>query len=297
MYANPGGVGSQDLEYDCGTDTCHDALSSCTITMSASNSTPAPGGDVTVWVNISGGQVSGDILGVMIVSATTPTGSLPSDAGWTILYDPSGVDQFNYYEISSYSVSASLEWQLTAPSTLGVYTLFARVMHGGDGIFSVDYSQGLIVTVTDYSGEGGVTPTDSVPTLLITSPSNSATVKGNLTIIANVIAPTDDPIASATLTIDEVLVGQLTAAPWEWVVDTTNMTEGGHRLKVTVVDSTGDTVSKEIAVFVDNESEMISMLEWMVTMGAGAVIIACVCGIMIVLALLIRKKVVERRSR
>ena len=102
---------------------------------------------------------------------------------------------------------------------------------------------------------------------------------------------------SATLKIDGSVVSELTAAPFTWVVDTTNMTEGGHVILVTVEDSTGDVVSKEVAVFVDNESEMISMLEWMVTMGAGAVLIICVVGIMVVVALFIRKRVVDRRSR
>lgn len=297
MDAYNGGYGSADLDYDCGVDSCHDKPSTVIITMSASNSTPAPSGEVTVSVSVSGGDSVGDILGVMIVSATTTSGSLPSDAGWTILADPSGSTTYNYYEFEPYTGSASLSWTLSAPGALGVYTMFARAMHGGDGIYSKDYSEGIVFTVTDYSGGGGVVPTGSTPTLVITSPSNSATVSGNMTINANVIAAVDDPIVSATLKIDGSVVSELTASPFTWVVDTTNMSEGGHIILVTVEDSTGDVVSKEIAVFVDNESEMISMLEWMVTMGAGAVLIICVVGIMVVAALFIRKRVVDRRSR
>ncbi len=298
MYANPGGVDSDNLDYDCG-GSCHDALSTSVITMSATNVTPAAGGAVTVTVDVSGGEASDSPLGVQIISATTYTNSLPSDDGWTIVADPSGSTTYNYYEVSDYSGSVSLSWDLTAPSTLGVHVLFAREMHGGPGTYANDYSAGLVFTVTDYSAggddDGGGDVTDYIPTVVITSPSNSATVSGNLTINANIVSV--DEIASATLEIDGLAVGELTAAPFTWTVDTTDMTEGGHVIKLTVVDSTGDSVSKEIAVFVDNDSELVSMLEWVVTIGAGAVTIVCVVGIMVVMALYIRKRVVERRSK
>lgn len=299
MDANPGGVDSDNLEYDCG-GSCHDAASSSVVTMSATNVTPAAGGTVTVTVGVSGGEAEGDPLGVMIVSATTYTNSQPSADGWTILADPSGSTTYNYYEIESYTGSVSMSWDLSAPSALGVHVLFAREMHGGAGTYANDYSAGLVFTVTDYSGgdDGGEDPGDTttyLPTVVITSPSNSATVSGNLTINANIVSV--DDIVSATLKVDGAVIGELTAAPFSWTVDTTNMSEGGHIIVVTAVDSTGDSVSKEIAVFVDNESELVSMLEWVVTIGAGAVIIVCVVGIMVVVALYIRKRVVERRSR
>lgn len=300
IYANPGGVGSKNLEYDCG-GSCHDAVSTSVITMSATNTTPAPGGAVTVTVTVSGGEASDSELGVMIVSATTYTNSQPSADGWAIVADPSGSTMFNYYEVQEYSGSVSLSWDLTAPSTLGVHVLFAREMHGGPGTYANDYATGLVFTVTDYSAggdggdDGGTDTTANIPTVWITSPSNAATVSGNVTINANIVSV--DEIVSATLKIDGTIIGELTSTPFSWTVDTTNMTEGGHTITVTVVDSTGDSVSKEIAVFVDNESELVSMLEWVVTIGAGAVTIVCVVGMMVVLALYIRKRVVERRSR
>lgn len=295
MYANPGGVDADNYDYDCG-DSCHNAASTAVITVSATNVTPAPGDPVTVTVDVSGGEASYSPLGVQIVSATTYTNSLPSDDGWTIVADPSGSSTYNYYEVESYSGSVSLSWDMTAPTSLGVHVLFAREMHGGPGTFATD-SVGLVFTVTDYSGEGPIPVTGGLPTLAITSPSNAATVSGNITVNANIAPAADDPIVSASLTIDGVLVSELTEGPYSWTIDTTNLTEGGHRLVVTAEDSTGDVVSKEIAIFVDNESEVISMLEWMVTMGAGAVIIVCATGVLIVVALLIRKKLVERRSR
>jgi hypothetical protein len=294
-----GGVGTSDKEYGCG-DNCHDDPSTCTIAMSATNTTPAPGDTVTVTVDVSGGQASGNELGVMIASATTTTNSLPSDGGWTIISDPAGT-AYNYYEVDSYTGSLSASWDLSAPTELGIHMLFARVLHGGDGPCVADYSGGLMFTVTDYTGGGdggddnGTATT--VPTIVITAPSNSATVKSDMTVNVNVIATVDDPVVSITLKIDGDVFGELTSAPYSWVVDTKSLTEGGHVLVVTAVDSTGDSVSKEIAVFVDNESEMVSMLEWIVTMGAGTVAIICIVGIMIVTALYIRKRVVDRRSR
>lgn len=300
LGAYNGGVDSSELDYDCG-GSCHDDPSSCIVSMSATNMTPAPGSTVTVTVDISGGEASGNELGVMIVSATTTSNSLPSDDGWTMLSCPDGSTTNNYYEVETYSGSLTASWELSAPATLGIHMLFARVMHGGGGMYAIDYSDGLMFTVTDYSGggdDGGDDgTTSSVPSIVITAPSNSATVRLDMTVNVNVVASSGDPVVSVTLKIDGSILGELTAAPYSWVVDTTNLTEGGHVLVVTAVDSTGDSVSKEIAVFVDNESEMISMLEWIVTMGAGAVAIICIVGIMIVLALLIRKRVVDRRSR
>ncbi|MCU0852112.1 MAG: Ig-like domain-containing protein [Thermoplasmata archaeon] len=299
IIAYNNGVSVHDYEYDCG-GSCHDTQSTCAITMAASNVTPAPSMSLTLWVNITGGEAHASPLGVMIVSATSTSNSLPSIDGWTIMADPSGSTAYNYYQITSYSDSASLMWQLTAPSTLGIHMLFAREMHGNGGIYATDYSAGLMFTVAtpadggDDGGDDGGTVTN-LPTLVITSPSNAATIKGNMTINANVVSV--DEIVSAALKIDGNLIGQKTAAPFTWVIDTRNMTDGGHVIVISVTDSTGDTVTKEVAVFVDNESDMMSMLEWLVTMGAGTVAIISVSGMLVVLALYIRKRVVSRRGK
>ena len=292
-----GGVGSDDREYLCG-GSCHTTESSSVITMTASNSTPAPGDPVTVTVDVTGGEASDSPLGVMIVCAMTTTNSLPSADGWTILADPSGTTTYNYYEVESYTGSLSLSWQLSAPTALGVHVLFAREMHGNGDDYYNDYDIGLVVTVTDYTtGGDDDVPTDGVPSVVIISPSNSATIMGNMTVNANIVGATDDPIVSATLKIDNTVIGVLDQAPFTWVVDTTNMSEGGHVVSVTAIDSTGDSVTEEVGVFFDNESEVVSMLEWIVTMGAGTVAIIAITGIMVTLALYIRKRVVERRSR
>ncbi len=295
-----GGAESGDEEYDC-YGGCHGTQSTAEMTMSASNLTPLPGGEVTVWVNITGGQASDSELGVMIVSALTGSGSLPSDDGWTILSDTSGITTYNYYEIDSYSASASFSWVLTAPSALGTHTLYAQVLHGGAGSCSATYSDGLVFTVSeegDTDGDGE-SPTTIRPTITITKPANAATVAGLMNVTATITpGAADDPVTSATLEIvGEYVVGTLTTSPFSWSVDTTNLTDGGYVLRITAVDSTGDSVSKEIAVFVDNESETIAMLEWIVTMFAGTVAIVAVTGIMITTALYVRKRVVERRSR
>ena len=300
LEAYNNGVGASDLEYDCG-GSCHDTASTCSITMAASNLVPAPGDAVTVWVNVSGGEASDSPLGVMLVSATTTANSLPSADGWTIVADPSGVTTFNYYEVNSYKDSVSLAWQLEAPTVLGIHMLFARELHGNGGVYATDYSAGLLFTVTeatdngDDGGDGGDDTAANIPTLVITSPSNSATVRGEITINANVVSV--DDITLASLKIDGAVVGELTEAPFTWFIDTTNLTEGGHVFIVTVTDSTGDVVSKEIAVFVDNESELVSMLGWIVTMGAGTVVIFCLTMMLIVLALYIRKRVTTRGVR
>ena len=299
ILAYNGGVSSQDLEYDCG-GSCHKAVSTSTITIAASNVTPEPGGHVTLWVNVSGGEASDSPLGVMIVSSTSTSDSQPSVDGWTIVADPGGSTSFNYYEIESYTGSCSFMWELTAPTAVGLHMLYAREMHGDGGMYAKD-SAGLPFTVTVYTDDGGDDGGDddgtdtNIPTIVITSPSNAETVKGNVTV--SVFVDSDDPIVSASLSIGRTLVSEKTAPPFEWFIDTTNLTEGGHVFTVSVTDSTGDTVTDEVVVFVDNESEVVSMLEWLVTMLGGTVAIISISGIMIVGALYLRKRMIARRVR
>lgn len=291
--AYSGGVDSGTEEYGC-TGGCHGTASTAVVTTAASDLSPTPGGEVKIWVNVSGGEASGSQLGVMIVSDTTSTGSLPSDDGWTILEDTTG-GTYNYNEIESYPGSASFSWRLSAPATVGPYTLYAKVVNGGGGTYSVT-TPGIAFTVSEEAvdGDGDDVGTD-VPTLTITYPSNAATVRGNITIKASVVSV--DEITSATLRIDGTVMGELTSPPFEWTVNTTSLSEGGHVIVVTVEDATGDKVSKEIGVFVDNENELISTLEWVVTMGAGVVAIVCASGMAIILALYVRRRIVERGSR
>lgn len=284
LTARPGGVASGTEEYDCG-GSCHDKTSSAVIAMSASNLTVPTNGTVTVTVDVSGSQ-SGSILGVMIVSSLSPIPeSIPGNAGWNITADPSGTTTYNYYEATNYAGSATLEWTLRAPSTSGVYPLFARVMHGGGQAYAVDDVSGLSFVVGNAGSLGA-------PTVMITSPVANEETKGIVTVDANI--PSNQPIAYATLTVDGVLIGNKSSAPYSWTIDTNTYADGTHVINITAVDTMGNHGYKQVTVTFNNAGSSKEILAWLWTMAAGSIAIVAWVGVLIVAALVIRKRHIEK---
>lgn len=287
MSARRGGVGSGTEEYDCG-GSCHTALSSATITMFASNLTPALGGTVTVTVNVSGGN-SGPILGVIIVSSLSPVpASIPTAAGWGITTDPSGSTKDNYYEISNYASQTSMVWTLTAPQQSGIYSLYARVMHGGGSEYAKNYVDGLSFAV----GSAGI---PGIPNVILTSPTEGSTVKGSITVNANI--PSAQPIAYAVLKLDGTEIGNRSAAPFAWTIDTQTYADGDHILNITAVDVVGNVGYKQITMHVDNAATNTELLAWVWTMAAGSIAIVAWIGVMIVIALMIRRRYTQKEGK
>ena len=110
LSAHPGGEGPGIQQYDCGDPggSCHDVQGGAVLTMWASSTSPTIASEVTVIVNVTGGEAQGT-LGVMLVASKSPsTSSLPSEAGWTIIQDPSGSSANNYYEVTDYAGSTSM---------------------------------------------------------------------------------------------------------------------------------------------------------------------------------------------
>jgi hypothetical protein len=282
MTAFRGGVVDSNQQYGCSTG-CHTVKSGSVLTMWTSDPTPEPGGTVTVIVNVTGGEASASPLGVQLVSALTKSTSLPSNAGWTIVTDSTGVTAYNYNEISAYTGSASLTWTLSAPNSPGVYTLFAREIHGKGDTYYNDFSGGLSFVV------GGVTP--GVLTVFITSPSSGSEVSGTISVAASIL-PVDN-IAYANLSVDGILVGTKTAEPFTWTLDTKQYTDGAHVFTVTATNETGGQGSKEIAVTVNNAAADETMLSWVWTIAAGSILIISLLGVFVVVALMIRKRTMK----
>ena len=283
MTAYQGGVGSSTEEYDCG-DSCHDKASTATVSMTASDTTLTLGQEVTVTVTVTGGQ-AGSILGVMIVSTLSPVpDSIPTAKGWTITSDPSGsATGYNYHEVSDYTGSGTYSWMLTAPQTSDAYQLYARVMHGGgDQAFSVDDATGISFIV-------GTSGTPTGPVVAIISPTSGDTVDGTITVSASI--PSTIPISYAVLRIDGVERENKSAAPFSWTLDTELLADGEHVINITAVDTEGNVGYKQISFSIDNARANTLLLNWVWTMAAGSIAIIALVSVLMVLALMIRRKV------
>ena len=280
LLASPGGVTISNHEY-CGV-SCHGEPSTASLTMWASTQQVAPGGPVDVIVNVSGGQAV-DILGVMIVSVRSPgAASIPTANGWVITLDPGG-DTFNYYETATYSGSASMRWQLNAPTITGPYTLYARTMHGGGDAYSADYSAGVTFLVASISTAG--------PTVLVTAPVTGSTVKGVVPVEATILD--NASMKYVVLKLDGVEVANKTIGPFTWSLESTIYKDGEHTLNVTAVDVNEKVGYYQITITISNTALKSGLLAWMWTMAAGTVAILAWVGVLIVVALMVRKRHLE----
>jgi spore germination cell wall hydrolase CwlJ-like protein len=230
---------------DC---SCHNKASTATIAMSASKTSASPSEQITVTVTVTGGQGTGGIMGALILSKLSgTTGTLPSDAGWTIVSDPAGT-RFNYVERSGYTGSMTFTWTVKAPAVAGTYTLYSKIEHGPSG-YTKDYTQGLTFTVAAAV---------SGPSISITSPANGATISGSSSLAASVSAGSS-AVSSVQLAIDGVVKSTLTASPWTFAIDTTSLTNGQHTLAVTATDANAKTASASITVTVNNAPLAVSI--------------------------------------
>lgn len=280
LLASPGGVTIENQEY-CGV-SCHSQPSTASLTMWASAQQVAPGDPVEVIVNVSGGQAVG-ILGVMIVSVKSPVAtSIPTANGWVITSDPGGTT-FNYNEAATYSGSASMHWQLNAPTITGSYTLYARTLHGGGDTYSADYSAGVTFLVANISTAG--------PTVLVTAPATGSTVKGLVSVEATILD--NASITYAVLKLDGVEIANKTTGPFTWSLESTIYKDGVHTLNVTAVDVNGKVGYHQITITISNAALKSGLLPWIWTMAAGTVAILAWVGVLMVVALMIRKRRLE----
>jgi hypothetical protein len=152
------GKGDGNREFACGS-ICHSAESPKTvINMDSSESSVIAGTEITVTVTIpSSEQSEGALLGILLASARASSGSIPTEAGWTIIQDPNGGTN-NYVEVpADASGGATVEWTMKTPSAPGDYTLYVRDYHGNGGKYFKDYSEALVIEVTenpDLPGDG-----------------------------------------------------------------------------------------------------------------------------------------------
>lgn len=279
LLAYSGGVGSADVEYGCG-GVCHEGNSVAVVEMWTPSLQVAPGAIVEVTVNVSGAEASETPLGVMIVSALVSADSRPSDFGWAIIWDPSRVTSYNYFQVASYSGSVSLTWTLSAPSTEGSSELYAREMHGEGAAYATDCVSCLKFSVKQANANFNETELEPcVPTIDVEGPCAGEPVNGQVMIQARINST--NQIAYALMVVDGQVMDNKTSGPYTWTIDTTAFSDGQHVVRIIAVDEHGDVSVAEITLLVDNIDEDTAMKAWVATMIAGSMGIVAIAAVLL----------------
>jgi hypothetical protein len=110
--------------------------------------------------------------------------------------------------------------------------------------------------------------TQSNPIVTITSPSSGSTLSGTATVSATVAGKTS--ITQVQLLVDGSAQGTLTAAPYNFSLNTTTLANGSHTIAVSALDSSGNTGSSSVTVNVSNAVQVSSQIKWPIeVMGAA----------------------------
>jgi hypothetical protein len=79
-------------------------------------------------------------------------------------------------------------------------------------------------------------------------------------------------------------------------LNTENYIDGIHTINITVVDVEGNIGYKESTMTINNSEKNTEMFSWIVTMVVGSIAIVAAIGVLIVVALLIRRRVMGKRG-
>jgi hypothetical protein len=117
--------------------------------------------------------------------------------------------------------------------------------------WDTSYGWGRVNVARAVSLASGSAPTDvTPPTVAFVSPTDGATVSGNLSI--TVSASDNAALTSVTLKIDGVAAGTDTAAPYAFSWNTNAVANGVHTLVATAIDASGNSSSVTLSVLVSN---------------------------------------------
>jgi Bacterial Ig domain len=94
-------------------------------------------------------------------------------------------------------------------------------------------------------------PPDAIPpSVSITSPTNTATVSGNVSVLVS--ASDNVGVASVSLTVDGQPLGNDTSTPYSFAWGTAAVPNGTHTLTATASDAAGNAASSSVLVTVSN---------------------------------------------
>ncbi len=149
-------------------------------------------------------------------------------------------------EIETWSVNADAGDYYKAGASFGPLT-FPNTSRYGGGATAM-----LLTSITGTTTPMGLTIIfeDAPPVVGIVSPVEGQTVYGTLAV--SVTASDDKGVARVDLYGDGTLLGTLTAAPYEFALDTTVFANGSRVLRAVAVDTIGTTASAEVTVVAEN---------------------------------------------
>ena len=121
----------------------------------------------------------------------------------------------------------------------------------GNAGYDYSYGWGRIDAYKALGGSGN--PVDNTPPAVsITTPTDGSTVSGSIT--ASVDAIDDTGVSKVQMYIDNVLYGEDTSKPYDFIVDTTKFGNGQHSLKTVAYDTSSNSASSQNTVNVSNVS-------------------------------------------
>jgi Bacterial Ig domain len=107
------------------------------------------------------------------------------------------------------------------------------------------------VSFDDFSA-GAATQDITDPTLKVTMPGGSKSLNGTITI--PVAVQDSSGINEVEYLVDNAVVGQTSAAPYSWALNTDDFPNGTHELMVIAIDNAGNVTEAEQQVTFDNSS-------------------------------------------
>ena len=275
--------GSYSGNQEYGATSCHEVESTVTVTMESypTGGIISPNQLVRIWVNVSG-EISGDELGALIASNTAEEGSLPTENDWTILLDPSGDAQYNYFKDPEYGVEASFLWVLEAPLENGTYPIYSKVVHAGDTLYSK--AAGPILFQV---GE----PADQV-VVEILEPAEGSTVGDSIIITAAVTVPSSSEliVESVDLIVDGNLVSTIIENPYSWILDTKEYGNGDHIIEVIAHDSLDAAHTATVNVTVNNFGDDDALGNLGLNMAAGIMASLAIVSLLTIIVLYVRDR-------
>jgi hypothetical protein len=137
----------------CAVSGCHfgpGAAGNGTVEMWSPNLTILVNQEIDVYVNVTEWALTANMkVGVFLLrSLTADDSDVPSGDGWIIIQDPNG-NENNYVQKIANASGETLvfRWHVRGPFSAGIYTLYARVHHGGGTSYWEENTTGLTFQV------------------------------------------------------------------------------------------------------------------------------------------------------
>jgi len=123
----------------------------------------------------------------------------------------------------------------------------------GPAGWDTSYGWGRVNAARAVAMASGGSVDNTPPTVSLVSPASGASVSG--TVSVQVTASDNVSVSSVGLSVDGVLIGTDTAAPWNFSWNTTAAANGAHTLTATGRDAAGNTATADVLVTVSNSSD------------------------------------------